>query len=59
MGMDIEGLRNEIKQDSYGAFFGGGFGGAIFEASSVDKASPEKVVKMAQDKGIDISKYEK
>ena len=59
MGIDINGLKNELKQDSYGAFFWGGFGGAIFEVASVDKASPEKVVKMAKDKGIDISKYEK
>ena len=57
MKIDIEKLREDMKNDSLGAFFGGGFGGVLFEAMDLDKASDEKLVKMAQQKGIDLSEY--
>lgn len=56
--IDIDALREDMKNDDLGAFFGGGFGGALVEASDIECASDEEVVRMAQEKGIDISKYE-
>lgn len=56
--IDIDALREDMKNDDLGAFFGGGFGGALVEASDIERASDEEVVRMAQEKGIDISKYE-
>ena len=48
-----------MKQESYGAYFCGGFGGALLESFDVEQASPEKLVEMAQRKmGIDLSDYE-
>lgn len=35
MKIDIEKLREDLKNDSLGAFFGGGFGGALIEASDL------------------------
>ena len=58
MTIDIEKLREDLKQECYGAFFGGGFGGALMESFDVEKASPEKLVKMAQENGLDLRKYE-
>lgn len=57
MTIDIDKLREDLKQESYGAFFGGGFGGALFESFDIDKASPQELVRIAQDKGIDLAKY--
>ncbi len=56
--IDIEELREDLKNDSYGAFFGGGFGGALMESFSIDNASPEELIEIAQRKHIDLSQYE-
>ena len=57
MNIDFEKLREDLKQDSYGAFFIGGFGGAIFESFDIDKASHEELLDLAEQKGININKY--
>ena len=56
--IDIEKLRKEMKNDAMGAFFGGGFGGAMIEAFDIESASDEEIVRIAQKKGIDFRKYE-
>ena len=56
--IDVDELREDMKHDCYGAFFGGGFGGALMEASDIESASPDELVRIAQRKGIDLSKYE-
>ena len=55
--VDVEKLREDMKSDCLGAYFGGGFGAALIESFDVDKASPEDLVSMAQNKGIDLRKY--
>ena len=57
MDIDIRKLREDLRNDSLGAFFGGGFGGALFEARDIDKASDEELIQIAINKGIDLSKY--
>ena len=56
--IDIEELREDLKQECYGAFFGGGFGGALMESFDIDRASPEELVKIAQRNGLNLSNYE-
>ena len=56
--IDVDALRHDLENDSYGAFFGGGYGGALFEAIDIARASDEEVVRIAQQKGIDLSRYE-
>ena len=56
--IDIESLREDLKQQCYGAFFAGGFGGAMMESFEIDDATPDKLVKIAQNKGIDLRRYE-
>ena len=41
--IDYNALREAIKQELYGAAFGGGFDGALMEAGDVDYASPEEL----------------
>ena len=55
--IDIEQLRKDLMDDSYGALFGGGFGGALFESFDIEKATPDELVEIARRKGIDLSKY--
>ena len=55
--IDIEQLRKDLMNDSYGAIFGGGFGGALFESFDIEKATPDELIEIARRKGIDLSKY--
>lgn len=57
MTIDIDALREDMKRECYGAFFGGGFGGALMESFDIENASPEKLVEMAQRQGINLNKY--
>ncbi len=56
--IDVDSLKEDMKQECYGAYFIGGFGGALMESFDLDRASPEELVAMAQDKGIDLRAYE-
>lgn len=58
MKIDTKKLKKDLKEESYGAGFVGGFGGAFAEANEIDRASDEKVVDIALSKGVDLSKYE-
>ena len=57
MMIDIEKLREDLKQECYGAYFGGGFGGAMMESVNIESASPQKLIEIAERKGIDLRKY--
>ena len=57
--IDYEALREDLKQELYGAAFVGGFGGALMEAGDVDNASPEELLRMARNNGIDPVDYNK
>lgn len=51
-------LREDLKKESYGAFFGGGFGGAIMESIDIEKASDDQLIEIAKRKGMNLSKYQ-
>ena len=57
MKVDIERIRKDLLENSYGAFFVGGFGGAIFEANDIRDMSPNKLIEMALEQGLDLDKY--
>ena len=56
--IDVDELRRDLLNDSYGAAFGGGYGGALMESFDIEKASPETLVRIAERNGVDLSKYE-
>ena len=56
--IDVERLREDLENDSLGAFWGGGFGGALVEAGDVERASSEELIDLANQKGIDLKNYQ-
>ncbi len=57
MNIDIEKLREDLKNDSLGAFFGGGFGGAVIEAVEIKNATDEELLKIARSRNVDLHQY--
>ena len=57
MMIDIDKLREDLMKEIYGAYFGGGFGGALMESFNIEGASPQKLIEIAEKKGIDLRKY--
>lgn len=57
-GIDIDSLRDDMRDECLGAYYGGGFGGALMESFDVDDASPQSLIEMAQQQGIDLSRYQ-
>lgn len=55
--IDIERLRNDMEKESLGAFFGGGFGGALMEAAHIRKASDEEIIEIAKKQRINLNEY--
>lgn len=56
--INVDKLRRDLSDDSLGAFFGGGFGGALIEAIDIERASDEQIVEIARKRGIDFRKYQ-
>ena len=56
--IDVDKLREDMRNEGLGAFFGGGFGGALIEAIDIERASDEELVEMALRQGIDLRQYE-
>lgn len=56
--IDVDKLRQDMRNECLGAYFGGGFGGALMEAFDVDKATPERLVEIAQQQGIKLRNYQ-
>ncbi len=56
--IDVDELREDLREECLGAYFGGGYGAAMVEAVDVDHASPEELVQMAIDKGFDLRRYQ-
>jgi len=58
MMIDVDKLREDMRNEGLAGFFGGGFGGALIEAIDIERASDEELVDMALRQGIDLRKYE-
>lgn len=55
--IDIQRLREDLRSEDLGAYFGGGFGGALMESFDIDNAMPEELVQIALDRGVDLRRY--
>lgn len=58
MTIDIDKLRDDMRDNCIAAYFVCGFGGALFETFDIDRATPEELIKMAQNRGIDLRRYQ-
>lgn len=56
--IDIEKLREALRQEALGAAFGGGFGGALIDVADIETASPEELIRIAERYGLDLGDYE-
>ena len=56
--IDVDRLRDDMRAECLGAYFGGGFGAALIESFDIDSATPEQIVEMAQSQGINIRNYQ-
>ena len=54
MTIDLDALREALERECCGAFYGGGFGGAM----EVKETSPEKLIALAEEMGLDLSRFE-
>lgn len=57
--IDYDKLKNDLTQDALGAFYGGGFGGALIESFDIDNADEDELIDIALQKGIDLDRYKK
>ena len=57
MYIDVEQLREDMEEECYGEYFGGGFGGAMAERAGIKEASDEELIKMAQRRGVNLDRY--
>ena len=53
----IEKLRKDLIEDDMGAFFGGGYGGALIDSFDIEHAPLEKLIEIARRKGINLNNY--
>ena len=56
--IDYEALHEELRDECFAAYYGGGIGPALMDALSVDEMSPEDLIKTARLFGVNISRFE-
>ena len=55
--LDLERLKRDMLNDCYGAFYGGGFGGAMYSSFQIERAEGQQLVDMAERMGYDLTPY--
>lgn len=55
--VDIERLRQDMLNDCYGAFYGGGYGGALFSSFEIEREGGQELVDQAQRMGYNLLDY--
>ena len=58
MTIDLDALRDALERECCGAFYGGGFGGAMVQMTEVQNASPEALIALAEEMGLDLRQFE-
>ena len=56
MKVDVERIRKDLLENSYGAFFIGGYGGAMIEAHDIKNMSADELIELAIEQGLDLNK---
>ena len=58
MRVDIEEIRRDLIENSHGAFYIGGFGGAMVEVQDIKRMSPDEIISLAKEQGLNLEKYQ-
>ena len=56
--IDIESLKEDLKNICLGAYYGAGFGGSLIESFTIDNMTEEELISTAIKYGLDLQKYE-
>ena len=56
--IDMDALKQDLKNELLGAFYGGGFGGALIESFQIDKMEDEKIIELALRYGLKLENYQ-
>lgn len=57
MEIDVDRLRRDLTEENLGAFFVGGFGGAVVENTKIEQMSELELIEFAINKGVNLQKY--
>ena len=55
--VDIERLRQDMLNDCYGAFYGGGYGAALFSSFEIEREGGQELVDQAERMGYNLLDY--
>lgn len=55
--VDIERLRQDMLNDCYGAFYGGGYGGALFSSFEIEREGGQELIDQAERMGYNLLDY--
>ena len=56
--IDMDALKQDLKNELLGAFYGGGLGGALIESFQIDKMEDEKIIELALQYGLKLENYQ-
>lgn len=56
--IDMDALKQDLKNELLGAFYGGDFGGALIESFQIDKMEDEKIIELALQYGLKLENYQ-
>lgn len=56
--IDMDSLKQDLKNELLGAFYGGGLGGALIESFQIDKMEDEKIIELALRYGLKLENYQ-
>ncbi len=55
--IDLDGVKQEIKQKLEGAYFGGGYGAALMESFELDTCSDQELIRKARQYGVNLGDH--
>ena len=55
--IDLNTLRNDLKEEATVAFLAGGFGAAMIDSVEIERASPAELLKIAEKMGVSLNRY--
>lgn len=56
--INIDMLRDDLRDECLGAYFAGGYGAALLEVRDIENASPQELINIAQRLGKNICAYQ-
>ena len=55
--LDLDQLKRDMLNDCRGAYYGGGYGGAMYASFEIERAEGQELVDLAERMGYDLTPY--